>query len=155
MGREIRRVPPNWDHPKNGQGEYLPVHDRDYNEASESWIRKFLSFENCKKEGNITPLNVEYYWESESPPDPDFYISCYRSYEIEKANWYQIFETESIGTPVTPAFSTQEELIDHLINYGESLNPFNSGGIKTEWAKRFVLEIKKTPRFKFYDHDNT
>ena len=25
MGREIRRVPPNWDHPKNSYGSFQPM----------------------------------------------------------------------------------------------------------------------------------
>lgn len=104
MGREIRRVPPNWEHPKNDQGYFIPLHDRDFNESSEIWIRKFLTFEKCKKVGRGELLNVEYYWQSELPPDPDLYISSYIPYEKENASWYQVFETESIGTPVTPPF---------------------------------------------------
>ena len=28
MGREIRRVPANWQHPKDGHGDYIPMYGR-------------------------------------------------------------------------------------------------------------------------------
>lgn len=48
MGREIRRVPPNWQHPKytaensgiysSRIGRYMPLYDRPYIEAITEWI---------------------------------------------------------------------------------------------------------------------
>ena len=33
MGREIRKVPPNWEHPKRADGTYYPMLDAVYKEA--------------------------------------------------------------------------------------------------------------------------
>ena len=41
MGREVRMVPPDWQHPKNERGAYIPLHERDaleYVDAEECGI---------------------------------------------------------------------------------------------------------------------
>ena len=35
MGRKIRRVPPHWEHPKDKNGNYIPLHDQSFDEAEE------------------------------------------------------------------------------------------------------------------------
>lgn len=94
MGREIRRVPPNWEHPKDENGQYKPLS---------------------------------------------------KNRKSKKHTWFQVYETTSEGTPVTPAFETEQELIEHLIQYGESLNPYNSGPINKESAENFVLRTQWAP----------
>jgi hypothetical protein len=53
MGREIRRVPPDWTHPVNkycphignnphdGGPCYHPLHDQDYESAAQEWEAKY------------------------------------------------------------------------------------------------------------------
>lgn len=50
MGREIRRVPPNWDHPKEERYDYStgaidvgysPLFDRDAEESWKDWLEEF------------------------------------------------------------------------------------------------------------------
>jgi hypothetical protein len=33
--------------------------------------------------------------------------------------WWQVYETVSEGTPVTPPFATKEELIEYLVEHGD------------------------------------
>ena len=33
MGREIRKVPPNWEHPKKADGTYHPMYDEYFDDA--------------------------------------------------------------------------------------------------------------------------
>lgn len=49
------------------------------------------------------------------PPDPDYY----RPWKDEDATWFQVWETVSEGTPVTPPFATKEELVDYLATKGD------------------------------------
>ena len=38
MGREIRMVPPNWEHPKDDNGNDLPMFDEEYSVARKEWL---------------------------------------------------------------------------------------------------------------------
>lgn len=77
MGREIRRVPADWEHPK--------VKKFDYRTMREVEILQPL-FDRC----------------------------------FEEPTHYQVYETVSEGTPVTPHFATKAELIDYLVEHGDA-----------------------------------
>lgn len=138
MGREIRRVPPNWSHPTMDFCKhhpeckicYQPLHDQNYDDAAKEWMDGYAEFINNKEDG--------YYWDEWGmPPDREY---C-RSYKDEETTWYQVYENVSEGTPVTPPFSTQEELIDYLVKYGDFwAQKRKEGGISREAAEKFVYE---------------
>ena len=117
MGREIRMVPPNWEHPKDSKGNYKPMFKQTFKEAAEEWKDGFLAWERgerpsyCSKEHE----NDEYWEYESSPPDREYYRPEYS----EDPTWYQVYETVSEGTPVSPPFATQEELIDYLCDKGD------------------------------------
>ncbi len=136
MGREIRKVPPNWVHPRDS-GFYLPLHEKTYKTACEEWIKEFHEFEKDKPEG------YDYYWEYESPP-PDI-DDGWIPYEETEATWFQVYETVSEGTPLTPPFETEEELIDYLVNVGAD----HDGKVSRAAAERFVLHDKYAPSMTF------
>jgi hypothetical protein len=37
MGREIRRVPPDWQHPKDEDGDHIPLFDESFRAAAQEW----------------------------------------------------------------------------------------------------------------------
>jgi len=117
MGRELRRVPPNWDHPKSERGEYRPLYDQTFAEAFLEWLDDFDRVR-C---GEMTDFERECYpsfgeWCADHhPPDPKYYVP----YTSEQATWFQIFETVSEGTPVTPPFATKAELVEYLVRHGD------------------------------------
>lgn len=37
MGRELRRVPQNWEHPKEND-KYVPIHNEFYGDAFSEWL---------------------------------------------------------------------------------------------------------------------
>ena len=131
MGREVRRVPPNWEHPRytrenvksrEGIGEYKSCHDEDYETASLRWIRELLSWQEGKhpsqirdrKEGFLS--SCKYYWEyAGAPPDEEY---C-RPKFTEEPTWYQMYQTVSEGSPVSPPFATEEELATYLSEHGD------------------------------------
>jgi hypothetical protein len=142
MGREIRRVPPNWEHPtsdcrhspwKGGCGEAIlrgdgrcshPLYDRDVETAFTEWLAEF---EDWKSRG-MAEANSKYgekysadepyrgfcEWNG-SPPSVEYY----RPRWTEEPSWYQLYETVSEGTPVSPPFETQEELAQYLAENGD------------------------------------
>jgi len=142
MGREIRRVPANWEHPKDEQGHYHPMYDNDFDTALEKWLEGY----NQWKLGTHPDQQGEYYngkdpyWEWEGPPPNPYYYHP----KWENSEWYQVYETVSEGTPVTPPFATKEELIDYLVTNGDFWDQSRGHGgwdreaaeffCKTEWA---------------------
>lgn len=112
MGREVRRVPANWEHPKYTEttahnqelvGKYIPLKDN-YDKA----LNDFEKDINEKGLGKAID-----YWGG--GPQSEEYVQ----YGNQPADWWQLYETVSEGTPVSPAFKTPEELIDYLVNNGD------------------------------------
>ncbi len=109
MGREVRKVPPDWQHPKDKKGNYIPCYDQDYTSACKKWYEGVMDF---------VP-NEDYKWYHEyagDPPDEERYRS--RKWIKTEATHFQLYENVSEGTPVTPIFSTKEELINYLVKNG-------------------------------------
>lgn len=142
MGREIRRVPPDWEHPRytaeNARrpewvGSEIPIYDNDYETAAEEWIADLLEWRDSpdRKPGC-------YFWEVESnPPDPERYRK--RKWTPEEATHVQVYETVSEGTPVTPHFATKAELVDYLVAYGDFWDQRRGdGGWERQNAEQFV-----------------
>ena len=144
MSREIRRVPLDWEHPlqerylyENGErktysldNDYKPCYDQTFEEAVEEWKAKFIKWESTPLEDRrpTTGIPMEY-WEWDSPPDRDHYRPAFTS----EADGYQLYETVSEGTPVSPIFSNKSDLycwirkgygwsplVDSLIEHGSA-----------------------------------
>lgn len=113
MGREIRMVPANWEHPTTlrhwGREDYQPMYDERFEDAAREWKAGFAAHNPDDHEG-------QEFWEYHgSPPEREYY----RPWKDEEAIWFQVWETVSEGTPVTPPFSTREELIEYLVSKGD------------------------------------
>lgn len=147
MGREIRMVPPNWEHPKteckhspwrggcdeaklNGGKCAKPLYDKDFETASKVWKDGLAAHNPQDHEGNE-------FWEWDGgPPDRAYYRP---KWDESEATWFQMYETVSEGTPITPAFATKAELVDYLVAHGDYWNQHaGEGGWKRENAERFV-----------------
>jgi hypothetical protein len=134
MGREIRRVPPNWEHPRDKNGKYLPLHDQTFNDAMHKWQARakewFSGNEEQKKSGYPATSEGFIEWDGEPPK-----FKWYRPAYTEEPTWFQAYENVSEGTPVSPPFETKDELIDWVA----------ANGLKGLWehmtreqAERFV-----------------
>jgi hypothetical protein len=120
MGRELAMVPPNWDHPKTtrhwGEDDYQPMYRRSYEEEKREWIDGLLAWERGERPSYYARGGDDEYWEyAGNPPDKRYYAP----FKEEECTWYQVWETVSEGTPVTPPFATKEELIDYLATHGD------------------------------------
>ena len=126
MGREIRRVPLGWQHPKDYRGHYKPINDQPWREAMRNWLDDYGDeWETWTDEEDI-----------ESPPQPEYY----RPEWSEEPTAYQVYETVSEGTPTSPVFATQDNLRAWLLEQGHSekaADAFIAGG----WAPSFVVNM--------------
>lgn len=125
MGREIRRVPENWQHPVRdpendtfGRGGYQPMYDQTFDDAFDEWLSEFdrvRSGDLRDYETSCYPDGLASWLEDNPPPERCFY----RPYTDDQAPWFQAYETVSEGTPVSPPFATRGELVDYLSANGD------------------------------------
>ncbi len=78
MGREIRRVPPDWVHPQDGKGGFEPLFNKTFDDRDDPE------------------------WDDQ----PEWYRPAFES----EPTHYQLYETVTEGTPMSPVFETKEEL---------------------------------------------
>lgn len=109
MGREIRRVPPTWEHPKELLGNYIPLYDESYIEASRRWMKDYAEW--LEKYPSGFDDKGRTFWDWDGPPPDD---DSYRPEWTEPVTAYQVYENVTEGTPVSPVFKTKEELISWL-----------------------------------------
>lgn len=130
MGREIRKVPGDWKHPvytsenarsRDRIGDFMPLHDEDFETAASKWEADFALW--LKGAHKSHPSKAKYFdadmrfWEYSWPPDREHHRE--RKWTDAEATHFQVYETVSEGTPVTPAFATREELIAYLAEHGD------------------------------------
>ncbi len=136
MGREVRRVPSNWVHPLTEDGRKLqPLYDEPFSAAAKQWKDAFLAWEsghNSYLNRPRTEEDTEEYWEySGNPPDTKYYRP---DWPEETRTHYQMYETTSEGTPISPVMETPEILAQWLADNGASA--FASGTASYEsWLR--------------------
>ncbi len=128
MGREIRKVPANWKHPRGDDGKYIPLYrnsgnfsesDAEWNEGWEKWQAGLC--ENYGEGPKWGPIDDEYkslrYSDyAGSRPSPDDYMP---NWPPEQCTHLMMYE-ETEGTPISPPFETPEELAKWLADNGAS-----------------------------------
>jgi hypothetical protein len=118
MGREVRVVPKNWEHPKDARGNYLPLLKWPYSKEMSDWIEGREAWDRGEvpdysawpkrlfkpKDEDITGSFEEYEGDL---PEQASYMPEWASGE---ATMLMMYENTSEGTPVSPAFETPEQL---------------------------------------------
>lgn len=121
-------VAPNWEHPKKerynyryGRNEqvYQPMYDRPFVEAMDEWNAEYALWrdgkhpDQLKGHANEHDDLVDVFG---NPPQTEYYRP---NWKPEEMTWFQVYETVSEGTPVTPPFETREELVEYLVANGD------------------------------------
>ena len=158
MGREIRRVPADWEHPMwhNPHRGYEhksqlegPIEDAiatweaEKVEQKELWDKR-----ECKyvDEDIYDKSTFEEYFEENygGAPDPDMYMP---SWTEEEKTHLMMYQTTSEGTPLSPAFATPEELARWLADngassFGDSKATYEQwlGMCKSGWAPSMISQ---------------
>lgn len=154
MGREVRRVPANWQHPKRENGSFIPllggsfaVADQEWNEGHAKWQQGLCEqYGKGEKWGPIAPQHrgMRYTDYSCARPNPDDYMP---EWPADQLTHLMMYEDTSEGTPISPAFATPEELAQWLADnkassFGSSTATYEQwlrvcqGG----WAPSMVLD---------------
>ena len=133
MGREVRRVPVDWQHPRyteddtiehgrprNWIGKFIPMMDTTFHEAVTEWHEgreAWLRGEHEYQEGAMAVFVKDGAWYEDEVPFPCKHI--YRPEYTSEPTAYQMYETVSEGTPTTPVFETPEKLAEYLAAHGD------------------------------------
>lgn len=103
MGREVRKVPSTWQHPKDERGRYKPLFEGcQYRQAANDFMEM----------ANEKGLQEAIDWHGNAPDINDYMPDWPES---EKTH-FMMYEDTSEGTPISPAFSTPEELARWLVD---------------------------------------
>lgn len=135
MGRECRRVPADWQHPKRADGRegYQPMCDRGFRAAADEWLANCLLWSEGQHPDQIAhpeySAKFPFYWQwSSSPPDDEYFRP---DWPEESRTHYQMYETTSEGTPISPVFATPEEVARWCADNGASA--FGGDTAPYEW----------------------
>jgi hypothetical protein len=152
MGRQVRRVPKDWIHPRNEHGNYIPMFDRSYREAAHEWIEDFMLWQDGKRRtfsGEIVDVSESekkyYFWDWSGPPpqEEDFRPD----WPEETRTHLQMYEDCTEGTPISPVMEAPEELARWLADnnassFGRMTATYDQwlATIKAGWAPSAIID---------------
>ncbi len=125
MGREIRRVPSGWKHPRNERG-FIPMYGP-FDDALARWEEEKLQWEagthRIQQKLGANAKKWKYEDEFQQPvlgdgPNPP--RGSHSPFSASEATYYQVYEDETEGTPVSPVLSTLDEVIEWCVAQGYS-----------------------------------
>lgn len=160
MGREVRRVPADWVHPKNERGRFIPLYGRSYSASAARWDKlnamHAAGFQEDFGNGGVdkdaweplsddVKLKYPTYAEYDGQrPVPEDYMPDWP--ESERTHW-QMYENTTEGTPISPVCETPEQLARWLADNGASAFGYQTatyerwlGMILRGWAPSMVVE---------------
>jgi len=115
MGREVRMVPSDWEHPKQN-GSYIPLYGGLHSTRVQEWDREAEMWKNgkCKNwvNGEWVDIDAENVnlpfeeWSGKRPQKEDYMPE----WSPGECTYLMMYETCTEGTPISPAFETPEEL---------------------------------------------
>jgi hypothetical protein len=122
LGREIRRVPPCWQHPIDATGNHIPLFDRSYDEAVRDYEYELNLWADGRHPSQYKypddTAGLSYAEWCGQPPTPQIYRK--QSWTEDDATHVQLYENISEGTPASPVFATLQELGVWMIEHGYS-----------------------------------
>ena len=103
MTHEVRRVPPHWHHPTDRDGEHIPLRNGpDYREECAEWDQGLKNWDPATSKFSQT------YEEFQGPrPDASHYMPVWSK---SQATHYQMYETITEGTPISPVMDSPAQL---------------------------------------------
>ncbi len=140
MGRDVRMLPKDSQHPKGVDGRYIPLHD---SKPREETMREVAEWYENQRLWALKqhPSQAEYGnapmrftdWEG-GPPNPDDYMPCW---EPSERTHFQMYEDTTEGTPISPVCETPEQLARWLAD-----NRASSVGSSTATYEQWLATIK-------------
>lgn len=155
VGREIRRVPKDWQHPRDEEGGFKPLYDEDYQSACRKWWADAMAHHNAEtfcpeSEERADGGMNEWWWDWDGPPPSE---ASYRPAFTEPADHYQIYETVTEGTPCSPVFSSLDEMANWMCLPIDRSSEYNDGAdwqcMQGRTKEQALLFITKSSTFSF------
>lgn len=126
MGREVRSVPEDWQHPKKENGEYRPLLPASWDDAFKEWMTGWKNWQKGLRRDwgtdELEPIDdkdksTTYSDYSGNIPNPDDYMPEWS--DAERTH-IQMYEDTTEGTPISPVMKTPEELARWLVDNNAS-----------------------------------
>lgn len=114
MGRELRKVPKNWEHPKDENGNYIPLL-KSFAERHADWVKQKEMWEKGLRDdfnGGWKPIEDKYKhmtfeeWDGNEPQRGDYMPEWSES----EKTYFQMYEDTTEGTPISPVMESAESL---------------------------------------------
>jgi hypothetical protein len=136
MGREIRKVPADWVHPtytaetarelgvpSSLAGKPVPLFDEVFADAANEWLDAATAWRGGTHadlvSGSASHADYPFYWQWDGgPPDPASYR--HRAWTEAEATHFQVYETVSEGTPVSPVLDSRDAVRAWCVSAGYS-----------------------------------
>jgi hypothetical protein len=121
MGRELRKVPSNWEHPRKVDGSYQPLHDKPYAHAMREWEFAHDNFaRGLDHNGDPLPASASNHSFEDWYGDAPNAIHYRADWPLESITHFQMYEDTTEGTPISPVFATPEECARWCADNGAS-----------------------------------
>lgn len=151
MGRELRMVPKDWEHPKDTNNVYIPLFEGSYKAKVSQWDKeaemwgkgKQRKFDEDGDEDGWVDIEDKYKtmpykdWNSKRPEEKDYMPD----WNPEERTHLMMYESATEGTPISPVCETPEQLAHWLCNHAASAFAGNTATyeqwmstIKSGWA---------------------
>jgi len=119
MGREVRRVSADWQHPTDGRGNFIALHGHSFREDAARWDEGAAQWErgfrrdhgtNGWKPKGQDETGTFAEWDGERPREEEYMPDWP---EAERTH-LQMYEDTSEGTPISPVMESPEALAQWL-----------------------------------------
>lgn len=142
MGRELRRVPPDWNHPVDDDGDPIPLYPTSYAVAARRWMDEAILWDRGEHpdQADDPDLRDQYfYWEwADNPPDKEQHMP---EWPAGEATSYQVYENVTEGKPISPVFATTDEVVAWLVAE-EGDTPERAAG----WVQQELAPLRRDER---------
>ena len=128
--REIRRVTAGWQHPRNEKGHFIPLFKAaDLDSAYDDF---HYELDGLVEKGVYADREEALDANAHRLPDPSAYMS-----EFANPTHVQAYETTTEGTPISPVFDSESDLVTYLAEHAGLFG--GRKGTADEW--RLALEL--------------
>ena len=127
MGREIRRVPKDWQHPTE-HGRLKPLFygaGGRYEKQAREWLAEAVEWSSGARPAYAGEDAPEFYWDYEGGPrEAESYMLV--GVSDEACTHLMLYESTSEGTPLSPAFETVEAVAEWAAEHATTFADFKA-----------------------------
>ncbi len=134
MGREVRRVPPDWQHP-NKYDRPKPLFygaGGRYEKQAREWLAEAIKWSQGERPDYARDEAPEFYWDWDGAPrEADDYMLV--GVPDAACTHFQLYESTSEGTPIGPVCATLDEVATHAAEHASVFADLKAS--KEEWLR--------------------